>query len=164
MYAELDVFLRKAAARATTNRKGPTYTRLLKEMIEEDFGKRWPTDLNCDQEFKFGFKKDPKNKGEEANFMQLLVDNNVAVHFLEMEEANKNSIMERFIRTLREMLAKATWALDQPNWLLLLLSLISNYNQTYHRSIAMSWSSRMILQDSIHGWDANLRAWANWSR
>ena len=110
----VDVFSRKAATRATTNRKGPTYTRLLKEMIEEEFGGRWPMDLNCDQEFKFGFKKDPKSKGEEENFMQLLADHNVTVHFSETGEVNKNSIMERFIRTLRGMLAKATWALDQP--------------------------------------------------
>jgi len=133
----VDVFLRKAAARATTNQKGPTYTELLREIIKEDFGERWPTDLNCDQEFKFGFKKeDPKGKGKKkASFMRLLTDHNVTVHFLETEEVNKNSIVERFIRTVREMLVKATWALDQPNWSQLFPSLIANYNKTYHRTI-----------------------------
>ena len=33
------------------------------------------------------------------------------------------------------MLAKATWALDEPNWPQLLPSLIANYNETYHRTI-----------------------------
>jgi len=133
----VDVFSRKAAARATTNRKGLTYTHLFKEMIEENFGGRWPMDLNCDQEFKFGFKKeDSKGKRkEEVNFICLLVDHNMTIHFLETEKANKNSIVERFIRTLRGMLAKATWALNQPNWPQLLPLLIANYNETYHRTI-----------------------------
>ena len=52
---------RKAAARATTNRRGPTYARLLKEMVEEDFEGRWPKDLNCDQEFRF--KQDDASAG-----------------------------------------------------------------------------------------------------
>lgn len=125
---------RKAAARATTNRRGPTYARLLKEMVEEDFEGRWPKDLNCDQEFRFGFRKEGQKK-QELNFMQLLADHDVTVHFLETGEANKNSSVERFIRTLRGMLAKATWALDEPNWPQFLLSLIANYNKTYHRTI-----------------------------
>ena len=44
----VDVFLRKAAVRATTNHKGPTYTHFLKKMIEEDFEGKWPMDFNCD--------------------------------------------------------------------------------------------------------------------
>ena len=43
--------------------------------------------------------------------------------------------MEKFIQTLREMLAKATWALDQLNWPQFLFSLITNYNKTYHHTI-----------------------------
>ena len=71
--------------------------------------------------------------GEDLNFMQLLADH-VTVHFSETGEANKNSIVERFIRTLRGMLAKTTWALYEPNWPQL-LPLIANYSETYHRTI-----------------------------
>jgi len=42
----MDVFLRKAIGRVITNQKKPTYTQLLKEIIEEDFGEKWPMNFN----------------------------------------------------------------------------------------------------------------------
>lgn len=119
----VDVFSRKAFAYATTTREGPTYTRLFKEMVENELGGVWPKHLNCDNEFIY------------SDFVRMLGDNRVEVHFSEVGESNKNSLVERFIRTLRGMLEKATWALNMADWPKLLPKLIENYNDTYHKTI-----------------------------
>lgn len=119
----VDVHSRKAWAYPTTNREGPTYTRIFRELVEKELDGKWPDHLNCDREFKF------------TPFLQMLQEHNVKVHFSEVGESNKNAIVERFIRTLRRMLAKATWAMDNPNWPQMVPELIQSYNEAYHRTI-----------------------------
>lgn len=119
----IDVYSRKAWAYPCTSRKGETYTRLFKELVEEELGGVWPYHLNCDREFDYG------------PFVDMLREHNVKVHYSKVGESNKNAIVERFIRTLRHMLAKATWAMDKPNWPAFIPELIQSYNEAYHRTI-----------------------------
>jgi len=119
----IDNYSRRAWAFPTTNRKGPTYTRLFEQMVQEDLKGVWPKHLNCDNEFIDG------------EFARMLNDHGTTVHYSEVGESNKNSLVERFIRTLRGMIAKATWAWDQPDWPMLIPQLVENYNNSYHRTI-----------------------------
>lgn len=120
----IDVTSRFAWAFATTNRKAPTYTRLFEEeVVDKGLGGVWPKHLNCDNEF-IG-----------AAFASTLKAHGVTVHFSDVGESNKNSIVERFIRTLRYGLTKIAWTFDEPNWPRFLPDLIFNYNNTYHTTI-----------------------------
>jgi len=105
----VDVFSRKVVIKVTTNYKRLTYTHFFKEMIENNF-----MDFNCNQKFKFKFKKEnPKGKKrEEVNFIHLFIDHNMIIYFLKIEKVNKNSIVEKFIQTLRKMLTKVILTFD----------------------------------------------------
>jgi hypothetical protein len=119
----IDVYSRKAWAYPTTNRKAPTYTRLFREFVEKELHGVWPKHLNCDNEY------------IEKSFAAMLSEHKTTVHYSEVGESNKNSLVERFIRTLRSMLAKASWQLNKPDWPALLPGLVQSYNETYHRTI-----------------------------
>ncbi len=119
----IDVFSRKAGAYPTTNRKAPTYIRMFEKFVDEELHGRWPAHLNCDNEF------------VDSLFTSSLARHGTVIHFSEVGESNKNSLVERFIRTLRGMLAKASWALDRPDWPSMVPELVQSYNQAYHRTI-----------------------------
>lgn len=119
----IDVYSRYAAVRATKDREGPTYTAAFKDMIEKDFGWVYPKHLNSDQEFIY------------EGFKNLMVEKNITQHLSETDEERKNSIVERFIRTLRMLLEKHRWATDDLDWPAVLPEIIYNYNNRYHSTI-----------------------------
>ena len=67
-------------------------------------------------------------------FKKYCADNDIKIWYSDPEQSNKNSIIERFHRTLRNLLLKYTVANGKP-YIDDLDKLIENYNTSYHRTI-----------------------------
>ena len=61
-------------------------------------------------------------------------ENHIKVWFSTVNQDNKNSIIERFHRTLRNLILKYKMASSKP-YINVLLQLVSNYNKSYHKTI-----------------------------
>lgn len=116
----IDIHSRYAEARAMTNRNNTTIMDNIKSIFNT-MGK--PKIIACDNEF---------NTNE---FNKYCVDNNISVRFSEPNEIQKNSIVERFNRTLAGYLKKIRESLKVYDWARILNDVIYNYNNTYHRTI-----------------------------
>lgn len=116
----IDVYSRYAACRALTRREMSQVIPAVKSIFDE---MGVPNNMNCDNEF---------NNTEMNKFMS---DNNVKVWFSQPNELNKNAIIERFNRTIAEMLQKWRTATGKYNWPTVLKSIVDNYNETFHNTI-----------------------------
>jgi hypothetical protein len=116
----IDVFSRYVACRAMTNRQMSTIISNVKSIFEE-LG--IPKNLNCDNEF---------NKKE---FNDLIEKDNIKVFYSQPDEINKNAIIERFNRTIAELMQRWRTATHRYDWYNALPALIKNYNTTFHGTI-----------------------------
>ena len=87
----IDIHSRYAQARPMTNRKNETIMINIKNIIK-DMGK--PKIISCDNEF------------NSLEFEKFALENNIQVHFSEPLEIQKNSIVERFNKTLAGYIKK----------------------------------------------------------
>ena len=87
----IDVYSRFVQAAALTNRKIETIMAAI-EKIFKVMG--YPTNINCDNEF------------DTETFNKFAQKHDIAVHYCQPDEINKNAIVERFNRTLAMLLAK----------------------------------------------------------
>ncbi len=62
----------------------------------------------------------------------------LAIRHYSIQGKHKACVAERFIRTLKSRLEKYFWATKSHKWIDVLQQFISNYNNTYHRSIKMT--------------------------
>ncbi len=60
--------------------------------------------------------------------------NNIHLWYSSVGQDNKNSIIERFHRTLRNLILKYKMASSKP-YINILLQLVNNYNKSYHKTI-----------------------------
>jgi hypothetical protein len=131
----VDVYSRYAEARAMTNRRMETIIENT-ESIFDEMG--YPENLNLDNEFN---KKD---------FNELMIKNDVAVHFSDPNAINKNSIVERFNRTLANLLQRWRIANKTYDWQRVLPDIIENYNNSYHRTIGTEPAKIWKGKDTNH--------------
>jgi transposase InsO family protein len=86
-------------------------------------------------------------------FKKYCEDNNIEVWFSNPEQDNKNAIIERFHRTLRNMILKYSVAISRP-YIDVLQSLIKNYNCAYHKTIKNTlldiWNRKKSNNQSIN--------------
>jgi hypothetical protein len=97
----VDVYSRYAACRAMTTRNMSTILLNVKSIFDE-LG--IPKNLNCDNEF---------NKIE---FNALMKKDNVTLFYSQPDEINKNAIVERFNRTIAELIQRWRTATHKFNW------------------------------------------------
>jgi len=116
----IDVYSRYASVRAMTNRNNSTIMKNVKDIFEE-MGK--PKNINCDNEF------------NTREFNKYVVDNDIRVYYSQPNEINKNAIIERFNRTLIEIIQKWRTATGKYDWYKVLDKIVNNYNNSYHRTI-----------------------------
>ena len=84
----------------------------------------FPKNLNVDEGSEFIY----------SPFESYCNDNDVRLWYSSPEQDNKNSIIERFHRTLRGLILKYKLSSNQP-YIHVLLDLIANYNTSYHNTI-----------------------------
>lgn len=116
----IDVHSRYTQCRPLTNRENDTII----ENLEDIFDKMGvPKNINSDNEF---------NTKKINEFLDKL---NITKYYSEVGELNKNAIIERFNRTLANLLQKWRVGTKQRKWYKVLNDIVDNYNNTYHRSI-----------------------------
>lgn len=117
----IDVYSRFAFVIPLKNKQGDDVFHAFKIMITK-YGK--PKNLNVDVGSEFTYKP----------FKEFCEKNNITLFFSNPEQENKNSIIERFHRTLRNLLLKYSIATDKA-YINVLQTLVSNYNNTHHSTI-----------------------------
>jgi transposase InsO family protein len=116
----IDVYSRYVSAIPMTNRRMETIVSVVRKLFDT---MRSPKNINSDLEF---------NKKE---FIKLLTEYKVKPWFSQVDDYQKNAIVERFNRTLAHTLnvwRKATKSYDWPK---VLPKIISSYNNTLHSTI-----------------------------
>jgi hypothetical protein len=82
-----------------------------------------PKNLNCDNEFNTKLLN------------EYFKDQNIRLYFSQPDEINKNAIVERFNRTLANLLQKWRIGTGKYDWNKVLPEIIDNYNNTYHSTL-----------------------------
>lgn len=116
----IDIYSRYVEARALTNRNTTTILNNLKEIFKI-MGK--PKIFSSDNEF------------DTKIINAYLENNNITVNYSEPNEIQKNSIVERFNKTLAGYIKKLREGLNIYDWPKYLQNLIDNYNHSFHRII-----------------------------
>jgi hypothetical protein len=116
----IDIYSRYAEARAMTNRENETIMENIKDIIKV-MGKS--NIISCDNEF------------DTIEFKKYCLENKIGANFSEPLEIQKNSIVERFNKTLAGYIKKLREGLKIYNWPKYLPQLMENYNSQYHRTI-----------------------------
>lgn len=116
----IDIYSRYVEARAMTNRENTTINKNVEDMLSV-MGK--PRLISCDNEF------------NTKEFNKYCMKNDISVRYSEPNEIQKNSIVERFNRTIAGYLNKIRISLKKYDWAKYLDDVIYNYNHSYHRTI-----------------------------
>jgi hypothetical protein len=117
----IDVFSRYVVVEPLKTKTGDVVLEAFKKIIKT---MKPCNNLNVDEGSEFIYDK----------FKQYCNNNGITVWYSNPEQSNKNAIIERFHRTLRNLLLKYTTATGKP-YIDILPKLIDNYNTTFHRTI-----------------------------
>ena len=116
----IDIYSRFAEARAMTNRENTTIMKNIKDIIKV---MGYPKIISGDNEFRT------------LEFEKFCLEHHISARFSEPLEIQKNSIVERFNKTLAGYIKKLREALKIYNWPAYLDDILYNYNHKYHRTI-----------------------------
>jgi hypothetical protein len=116
----IDIYSRFVSARPMTNREATTILDNIKDIFKV-MGK--PKLISGDNEFNIKI------------INNYFSENNIRANYSEPNEVQKNSIIERFNRTLSGYLKKLREGFKIYDWAKYLNLIIDNYNNTYHRTI-----------------------------
>jgi hypothetical protein len=119
----VDVFSRKAVAIPMKSKEIGSVLPAFEQMLKEFGG--MPKHLNSDQE----------SAMMGAKFQSYLKENGVTHHNYGESEKRKSGIIERFNRTVRELLVKYFYVNKTKNWIEVLPDIIEGYNTSYHTTM-----------------------------
>ena len=117
----IDIYSRYCFVKAMTNKEGDNVFTAFKEMVNKN-GK--PKNLNVDLGSEFIYKP----------FVNYCKENHIKLWYSNPDQANKNSIIERFHRTLRNIILKYQVA-NGRKYLDKLDEFMYNYNHTFHKTV-----------------------------
>lgn len=130
----VDVYSRYAVCKALTNRKIEN----IKTKFEEIFNEiGYPKNINCDNEFNTKIIND------------FTKQHNIIMHYTQPYEINKNAIVERFNRSISELLQRWRQATKEYDWYRVLNDIVKNYNNSYHKTI-MSTPQKVFNGDDYN--------------
>ena len=134
----IDVYSRFVQVKPLTSRENPVINKNIISIFE-NMG--FPYRLQSDNEF------------ATKNFIELMDESNVKLSFSDPNEINKNSIVERFNRTLRDLLKKYRLIYKDYNWPKYIDDLVDIYNNTFHTTIGDTpsniWNNLEYNQQTI---------------
>jgi len=119
IFCFIDVYSRFGFAFPLTNHRTETILDCLKTIFEE-LG--YPKNINSDLEFRTNLLDDYAKK------------NNIKFHYSNANEIIKNQIVERWNRTIQDLLQKYRISSGNYRWQTYLPDIIYNYNHTTHRT------------------------------
>lgn len=135
----IDVYSRYVFVKPMKSKTGEEVYAKFKAMMEQ-YGR--PVNLNLDLGKEFIY----------LPFKKYCEDNGIKLWYSDSEQENKNSIIERFHRTLRNMILKYEVASGKA-YIKQLQKLINNYNSTEHTTIKQKplniWEGKQVNQQSI---------------
>ena len=117
----IDVYSRYVFVEKLKNKLGETVLEAFKKIIERA-GK--PNNINADMGTEFIY----------SSFQNYCLINNIKIWYSNPEQDNKNAIIERFHRTLRNYILKYEVA-NGKEYITELDDIIDNYNNTFHNTI-----------------------------
>jgi len=120
----IDVFTRKAYVKPLKNKTGDAVVKAFEHVIKETK----PSIIQADQGKEF----------INSQFKSLLKENNVELQLIDVGDHNKLGIVNRFCRTMREMLNKYMTAYKTTRYNDVLDKLVENYNKSKHSTISHS--------------------------
>ena len=120
----IDVFSKFAFAEPVMRKTGPVTTRSMEAILQRT--QRRPQRFESDQGKEF----------YNAQFSALCRRENI--HHFSSQSSHKASVVERFNRSLKELMYKHFTARNTYRWTDVLDSLMDTYNKRYHRSIGRS--------------------------
>ena len=124
MLTVIDVFSKKADAEPVWNKTGKSVSDAFKRILERA-QPRSPRLLETDRGKEF----------YNAHFLALCEHSNI--HLFSTQSAYKASTVERFNRTLKNLIYRFFTDQNTYQWLQILPKIINTYNNRYHRSIRM---------------------------
>ena len=122
-FVAIDVFSRFASVVPMKNKVSKTIIDAMKESFNVMSGK--PEILNCDNGSEF-INKD---------FKKFVKDNNIEVRYVQVGDHHKLGIVDRFNRTLRDKINKLLTIKNTTRYIDSFVSIVNNYNDTYHSGI-----------------------------
>jgi transposase InsO family protein len=117
----IDVYSRKAWVEPIKLKNAEHALTALNKIFKKS---KFPKNLNVDAGGEF----------DNIKFKKYTEDNDIKLWISNPEQHNKNSIVERFHRTLRNILLRYTTTLNKP-YINELQKLVDNYNDTYHNTV-----------------------------
>jgi transposase InsO family protein len=99
-------------------------------ILSKQFGGRYPKNISLDKGTEF----------TNGKFVRFCEAENIRLHFSQVGQFNKNSIVERFNGTLAKLIQRwrihqQSQGIENADWVTALPDLIYNYNHTYHSTI-----------------------------
>jgi hypothetical protein len=121
LFVLIDVYTRKIFVRVMTSRRGETIFNIFKDILEQEFFPKYGiVNANCDNEF------------ATKNIKSYCEKQGITLWFSDPDEDNKNAVVERVNRTIRELILRWQNANNQLNYYNVLPDIIENYNNTEH--------------------------------
>lgn len=120
----IDVFSKYAFCVPLRDKTGPTILSAMKNIISES--KRSPTKIWCDRGSEFYNKE----------FQRWAKSKNITIYSTYGE--SKSVVVERFIRTLKELITRKFTQTNSRDWVKILPSVLKFYNHKFHSTIQMS--------------------------
>ena len=134
----IDVYSRFVQVKPLTSRENPVINKNIISIFEK---MGFPYRLQSDNEF------------ATKNFIDLMDKSDVKLSFSDPNEINKNSIVERFNKTLRDLLKKYRLIYKDYNWPKYIDDLVDIYNNTFHTTIGDTpsniWNNLEYNQQTI---------------
>ena len=139
----IDVYSRFVQVKPLTSRENPVINKNIISIFET---MGFPYRLQSDNEF------------ATKNFIDLMNKSDVKLSFSDPNEINKNSIVERFNRTIRDLLKKYRLIYKNYNWPKYIDDLVDIYNNTYHSTIGdtpsniwenLNYNQQKIIQKPV---------------
>jgi putative transposase len=117
----IDVYSRFVFVEPLKSKTGEVVFNAIQKLFSEN-GK--PNNLNLDEGKEFNYKP----------FIEYCQENDITLWFSDTEQENKNAIIERFHRTIRNTILKYE-TFSSKSYINILPDLIKNYNTTYHNTV-----------------------------
>lgn len=123
IFTAIDLFSKKAYARALKNKDNNTATQAMRSILEE-IGQPISS-IRCDNGSEF----------VSSSFKSLMKRRNIKIVYSDPYKPTSNGIVERFNKSLKTAVKKNIYADEDFNWAKSLQNLIEQYNNTYHTTI-----------------------------